>query len=64
MEVVIRIDRSDGMAHICSTWPAYSRRLEKRYGNPAKYTEREGKVTSASWAIPKGRITIRRPVGH
>ena len=51
-EVVVRLDRTDGQAHICSTWPAWSRKLERRYGAPRKVTEREGKVTSAFWTLP------------
>ncbi len=61
MEVTIRLDRPDRQAHLCSTWPEWSRKLERLYGAPTKITEREGKVTSAFWTVPLTSIRIRRP---
>ncbi len=52
MEVTIRLDRTDGQAHLCSTWPDWSRKLERLYGGPKKVTERDGKVPSAFWTAP------------
>ncbi len=60
MEVTIRLDRTDHLAHICSTWPDWSRKLERLYGSPKKYTERDGKVTSAFWTAPMARVGLRR----
>jgi hypothetical protein len=34
MEVVIRLDREDWQAHVCSTWPEWSRKLERLYASP------------------------------
>lgn len=51
-EVTIRLDRQDGQAHVCSTWPAWSRKLERLYGSPKCITQREGKTTSAFWPVP------------
>ena len=34
MEVTIRLDRKDRQAHICSTWPEWSRKVERLYGSP------------------------------
>ncbi len=59
-EVLLRLDRLDGQAHINSTWPEWSRKLERLYGAPKKVTQREGKVTSAFWTIPLNRVTLRR----
>jgi len=61
-EVVIRLDAQDGQAHICSTWPAWSRKFEKRYGIPPKYQERDDFMTVAFWILPIKAISIRRPV--
>ncbi len=61
MEVTIRLDREDRQAHICSTWPEWSRMLERLYGSPKKVTERDGKATSAFWAVPLTAIRVRRP---
>ena len=63
-EVVIRLDKQDGMAYICSTWAPMSRKLEKRYGAPIKVVEREGKWISAFWKVPVNRISFRSPVKH
>jgi hypothetical protein len=62
MEVTIRLDRDDRQAHICSTWPEWSRKLERLYGSPNKITERAGKVTSAFWTIPLNRVSLRRGI--
>ncbi len=59
MEVMIRLDQQDGQAHICSTWPEWSRKLEKRFGRPGKHTARGEHVTSAFWAVPLHCVTIR-----
>lgn len=58
-EVVIRIDAVDGQAHICSTWPRWSRKLETRLGCPTKYQEQNDTVQVAFWKVPLGRISIR-----
>jgi len=34
MEVTIRLDRDDRQAHLHSTWPEWSRKLERLYGVP------------------------------
>ena len=60
-EVTIRLDRQDGQAHVCSTWPAWSRKLERLYGSPKRVTERDGKVTSAFWTVPLAAIRVGRP---
>ena len=60
-EVTIRLDRTDGQAHLCSTWPAWSRKLERIYGAPKKITEREGTITSAFWIVPLEAIRVGRP---
>jgi hypothetical protein len=61
MEVTIRLDREDRQAHICSTWPEWSRKLERLYGSPKKVTKRDGKGTSAFWVVPLTAIRVRRP---
>ena len=63
MEVTVRLDRVDRQAHICSTWPEWSRNPERLYASPKKITERDGKVTSAFWVVPLSAIRVRRP-GH
>jgi hypothetical protein len=51
-EVTVTLDKESGLARICSTWNVYSRKLEKRYGPPVKYQEREGFITVAFWEVP------------
>jgi hypothetical protein len=48
----VTLDKDTGIARICSTWQVYSRKLEKRYGPPTRYEEREGWVVSAFWEVP------------
>jgi len=59
MEVTIRLDRAAGEARICSTWPAWSRRLERLFGSPKRVTEQEGKVVSAFWTVPLAAVRLR-----
>lgn len=59
-DVTIRLDRHGGQAHICSTWPAWSRKLERLYGGPKRITERAGKATSAFWAVPLAALRVGR----
>jgi len=61
MEVTIRLDRETQQAHIRSTWPEWSRKLERLFGSPRKEAKRDGKVTSAFWTIPLLAIRVRRP---
>jgi hypothetical protein len=61
MEVTIRLDREDRQAHICSTWPEWSRKLERLSGSPKQVTERDGKATSVFWVGPPTAIRGRRP---
>ncbi len=60
MEVTIRLDREDRQAHICSTWPEWSRKLERLYGCPKKETHRGDCITSAFWIVPINRVSVRR----
>ena len=60
MEVTIRLDRADRQAHICSTSPEWSRKLERLYGSPKKVTECDGKAASAFWTVPLTAIRARR----
>jgi hypothetical protein len=61
MEVTIRLGRADRQAHVCSTWSAWSRQIERLHGSPKNFTARDGKVTSAFRAVPLAAIRIRRP---
>jgi hypothetical protein len=60
MEVTIRLDREQRQAHICSTRPDWSRKLERLFGCPRKETMRDGKITSAFWTVPINRVSLRR----
>ena len=52
-EVVIRLDRKAGVAHVCSCWPDMMKRIEKRHGSPKETTvDGQGRVTSAFWVLP------------
>jgi hypothetical protein len=42
MEARMRLDREDRHAHLCSTWPAWSRKLDRLDGSPKQVTERDG----------------------
>ena len=61
-EVVIRLDRETGQAHVSSTWPEWSRKLGKLYGPPQKTskTPRDGRVSCAFWTVPINRVSMRR----
>ncbi len=61
MEVTIWLDREDRQAHICSTWPDWSRKLERLFGCPKKETHRGDCITSAFWVVPLTAIRVRRP---
>jgi hypothetical protein len=61
MEATIRLDRMNRQTHICSTWPEWSRKLERLYGFPKKVTARDGRVISAFWVVPLTAIRGRRP---
>ncbi len=61
-EVVICLDALENEADICSCWPAYTRRLMKRYGNPSEMTRNEaGQITSARWKVAIRCISFRSP---
>ncbi len=52
-EVIIRLDRKAGVAHVCSCWPEMMTRIEKRHGSPKETTvDGQGRVTSAFWVLP------------
>jgi len=61
-EVVIRLDRETGQAHVSSAWPEWSRKLAKLYGPPQKTSKssRDGRVTCACWTVPINRVSLRR----
>ena len=60
-EVVIRLDRHDGQAHISSAWPDWSRNPERLYGAPRKISKgQDGGVTCAFWTVPLGLVRLRR----
>jgi hypothetical protein len=59
MEVTIRIGREDRQAYICSTWPEWSRKLERWFGCPRKETHRGDCITSAFWTVPLALVAMR-----
>ncbi len=59
-EVTIRLDRTEQIAVICSTWPGRSIRLERLFGLPTRTTTRDGKILSAFWTVPLAAILIRK----
>ena len=59
-EVTIRFDRATGQAHLCSTWPTWSRKLERIYGSPKRVTRRDGDIISAFWVVPLTAIRVGR----
>jgi hypothetical protein len=61
-EVLIRLQRITGKAHIASNWPTKSRHLTRLYGEPHRVTkDPDGNVTTAWWVVPIAQITFRRP---
>ena len=61
-EVVVRLERVTGQAHITSCCPTWSRRLTRLYGPPHRVVkDRDGHVTTAIWRVPANLITFRRP---
>jgi len=61
-EVLIRLQRITGQAHIASNWPTKSRHLTRLYGEPHRVTkDPDGNVTTAWWVVPIAQITFRRP---
>jgi hypothetical protein len=61
-ECVIRLDKQDGVAHVWSSWPEWSRKFARRYGDPSRYQEWDGFVYSAFWTVPLAAISIRSVV--
>ena len=60
-EVLIRLQRITGKAHIASNWPTKSRHLTRLYGEPHRVTkDPDGNVTTAWWVVPIAQITFRR----
>ena len=52
-EIVLRLDREEGLAHVCSCWPEMTKRIIKRHGPPKETTtDGRGRVTSAIWVLP------------
>ena len=61
-EVVVRLERVTGQAHITSCCPTWSRRLTRLYGPPHRVVkDSAGHVTMAAWTVPIAQITFRRP---
>lgn len=60
-EVTLRLDPQEHVVRICSTWPAWSRKCEKRYGSPPKYEELDGFVVCSFWTLPIQSISLRSP---
>ena len=62
-EVVVRLNRATGMAHISSCWPTWTARLVKRYGRPhhTAISQAGDQVVCAFWNIPLRLITFRKP---
>ena len=62
MVLTIHLDRVSRQAYLCSTWPEWSRKLERLlYGSPKKATQDDWKVISAIWMDPFTAIRLRRP---
>lgn len=60
-EVVFRLDKTDGKLHINSCWPDWSRKLERMFGPPHKYSEtKEGVVPSAFWTLSPECLRVRK----
>ena len=61
MEVTIRLERETRQAHICSTWPEWSRKLERLYGAPTRTSKgQDGRIASAFWTVPIALVTLRK----
>jgi len=50
-KVTIRLDRQTGEAHLCSTWPTWSRKLERLYGAPKRAVTAFALCAPASLAV-------------
>ena len=60
-EVIFRLDKTDGKVHVNSCWPDCSRKLERMFGPPPKYSEtKEGLVTSAFWVLTPDSLHVRK----
>lgn len=54
-EVVIRLDKLDGLAHVCvHAWPEMFRKYKKRLGEPY-----DNGQTTARWKVPSKAVTMR-----
>jgi hypothetical protein len=62
-EVVIRLSRVTGLAHISCCWPTWTGRFFKRYGRPQRVSvsKENGRATCTFWDIPIRYLTFRRP---
>ncbi len=59
-ETVIRLDAQTQTVFVNSTWAEWSRKLERLYGAPTKFQERDGFVTSAFWQLPLKAVSLRK----
>ena len=61
MEVTIRLDRVTRQAHLCSTWPEWSRKLERIYGAPTRTSKgQDGRIVSVFWTVSLALVTLRK----
>lgn len=57
-EVIIRLDQSEGKAHVCvHAWPAMFRKMTKLHGVSLDGPDPEN---SARWVVPMDSILIRK----
>jgi len=60
-EVIVRLDYSTDMAHICvSSWPAMARKMERLFGPSLDYKAER----SRRWKLPIRVIRFRRAEGR
>ena len=57
-EVTFRLGRDSDKAHVFSTWPAWSRKLERLFGSPQRVTRKGDKVVSAFWTVPIEAVRV------
>jgi len=58
-EVTFTLDRMTGKCSVCSTWPQFSVRIERKHGKPEKVTKRDGKITASFWTIENRLLSLR-----
>ncbi len=61
-DVTIRLDRKTLKAHVISTWPGWTLRFLKYWGDPDRVeVDQEGALTLAEWTVHVSLVNLHAP---